>query len=159
MRDWRRKNRAKSLAIGRMSDRKRRLENPDKMREKRRKNRRKVAMNQPEKAREQYLRKYRSLRRRALDRLGSCCTCCGEARGTMLQIDHIHNDGYIERRSKKGGSSSIARKILESSDPKDKYQILCANCNHSKARNRGECQHVTEKKIIEASIDKSRMLV
>ena len=143
MREWRTKNKEHSLEIGRRSDIKRRLEQPEKMRAKRRDNRRRVAAHKPLVARAQYLRKYRSMRERALERLGISCNCCGESLRTMLHIDHIHNDGNIERAGKRGCSSSVARRVLRSINPHARYQILCASCNHSKARNDGVCEHKT----------------
>lgn len=142
---WRQNNRDKSLEIGRRGDKKRRKLQPIKARERRKRNRRKVSMLKPDQARAQYRRKYRSIRRRAVERLGGKCTCCGEQRETMLHIDHINDDGYIERNGKP--SFNLAREVLRSKNPFDKYQILCASCNHSKARNGGVCEHKTEDRL------------
>ena len=96
----------------------------------------------PEEHRKQCLEKYYRVRNRAINSLGGRCACCGESRATMLHIDHIHNDGYLEGRQRR--SYTLARKVLNADDPFDRYQILCANCNHSKARNNGVCEHKTE---------------
>mgnify|MGYP001565151046 FL=1 len=101
----------------------------------------------PEEYRRQVLAKYHRTRKRAIERLGNKCACCGEHRRTMLQIDHIHNDGYIERAGKSAYSTRIARKVLVLSDPHARYQVLCGSCNHSKARNGGTCEHKTEARI------------
>lgn len=63
---------------------------------------------------------------------------------TCLEIDHIHNDGYIERAGKRNFSGRFARIILRHGDPGQRYQVLCANCNRSKARNGGTCEHATQ---------------
>lgn len=147
---WRARNKERNLATGRRSDRKRRELHPEKMLAKRRANRHKVAKFQPEKARAQYLRKYRSVRRRAMALLGDRCACCRETLATMLEIDHIHNDGNIERKTNGWSQSAILKRILRMEDPRSRYQILCANCNKSKFRNGGQCEHVTMRVANEA---------
>jgi len=97
----------------------------------------------PEEYRKQCLEKYYRVRERAIAALGGCCTCCGEMRRTMLHIDHVHNDGYLEGRQRR--AYTLARRVLNPNTPSGRFQVLCANCNHSKARNGGTCEHVTEK--------------
>ena len=79
---------------------------------------------------------YKSLRPKALEVLGGKCAMCGFSDTRALQIDHINNDGYIER----GGGhekddAKIFRKIIRGDV--DNYQILCANCNMIKASEAG----------------------
>lgn len=143
MRNWRLCHRERNLVTGKRADEKRRKLFPEKMLAKRRDNRRRVAMFQPEKSRAQYLRKYRSLRARAIERLGGRCRCCGETMPTFLEIDHIHNDGHIERAGRRAFSSTQARIVLRHGNPGERYQVLCANCNRSKVRNGGTCEHKT----------------
>ncbi len=76
-------------------------------------------------------------KRAAMDFLGGFCACCGESVLDMLTVDHIHNDGYTERRG------NIINKVLSSND-RAKYQALCLNCNHAKGNGR-ECDH--QKKV------------
>lgn len=71
--------------------------------------------------------------------LGNKCTCCGEARNSMLQVDHIHNDGRLEKRSSRSYYTLLA--VLRAANPHERFQILCANCNISKAI-LGQCEHV-----------------
>ena len=45
-----------------------------------------------------------------------------------LQIDHVNDDGYIERkRFASRGVTAFYRKVL--ADTEGLYQLLCANCN------------------------------
>lgn len=78
------------------------------------------------------------LRMRVLAEYGSVCVCCGEHRFTMLDIDHVYNDGADERRER--GTEAILRNIIRTG-AWDRYQVLCCNCNQSKRRNRGKCEH------------------
>lgn len=72
---------------------------------------------------------------------GGKCACCGENERQFLTVDHINNDGHIER--KKGfytNGSQFYRWIVKNNFPKD-YQLLCYNCNLGRARNGGICPH------------------
>lgn len=77
---------------------------------------------------------------------GYRCKCCGETEPTFLSLDHINNDGAEHRRSLgyaqngKGASSQIWKWLRDHGYPKG-FQVLCMNCNHSKARNGGVCAH------------------
>ena len=62
----------------------------------------------------------------------------------MLHIDHINNDGYLEGSNR---SEGVLRKVLRSSVAHTKFQLLCANCNSSKALNGGVCEHESEPKM------------
>ena len=73
---------------------------------------------------------------------GNKCSCCGEKNLKFLTIDHINNDGNIERRQEKlGAGERLYQRIIKENFPKDKYQILCYNCNVGKYRNNGTCPH------------------
>jgi hypothetical protein len=41
-----------------------------------------------------YIAKFKRL---AYDILGNKCACCGETNPVFLSLDHINNDGYIDR--------------------------------------------------------------
>lgn len=78
--------------------------------------------------------------------LGDECKCCGESNALFLQIDHVHNDGAAHRKrlniATRRGPSHQYRLYLEVRDGKTEgLQLLCANCNWGKARNRGICPH------------------
>jgi len=85
--------------------------------------------------RSEYSRKSRvKLRIEALKKLQDSprCLVCGEADISVLCVDHVFNDGYIERR--KLGTLQIWRKILQMplEYARIEYQILCRNCNWKK---------------------------
>lgn len=72
---------------------------------------------------------------------GNKCACCGEANPKFFTIDHVNNDGHIERKNKVYTSGSMFyRKIVRENFPAN-YQILCYNCNLGRARNGGICPH------------------
>lgn len=92
----------------------------------------------------------RALRAKAVAALGGyLCVCCRETRVSMLDIDHIHNDGHAHRNSK-SGALSVYHDIIASPE---NFQILCCNCNQSKRRNGGFCEHYTEHWMIWISDD------
>lgn len=66
---------------------------------------------------------------------GAFCVCCREDDITCLEIDHIHNDGYLVR--KKGGGHTLYRLIIKSGFPRDRFQVLCRNCNTAKRKLKG----------------------
>lgn len=79
-----------------------------------------------------------------LDYFGNCCACCGETEPLFLAIDHINNDGNIQRRQDNTGGANfyrrIAKSILAGKPPID-LQLLCCICNWGKHRNKGICPH------------------
>ena len=87
----------------------------------------------------------RRLRERAIDAYGGACACCGEARYEFLAIDHIHGDGASERRKfKMTGGTDIYRRLRDAGYPKDRYRLLCHNCNSSLGFY-GFCPHERER--------------
>jgi len=68
---------------------------------------------------------------------GERCICCGESNPRFLTLDHIQNDGYLERST---NPLNRWRTALKKYDPV-RYQILCYNCNCGKERNGGICPH------------------
>lgn len=66
------------------------------------------------------------------------CNCCGETQLQFMQIDHINNDGYKNRKLIK--QSNIENWILKNNYPEG-FQILCANCNFGRRINKGVCPH------------------
>jgi len=68
------------------------------------------------------------------------CACCGEEKLEFLTLDHIGNDGAKERRKTKSWpGSSFYYWLIKQGLPAG-YQVLCSNCNMSKAK-RGRCVH------------------
>ena len=84
--------------------------------------------------------RYLKLKFSVFRKYGKRCRCCGENKLIFLTMDHINNDG-AEHRAKIGQSSDkLYRAIRKEGFPKDRYQILCWNCNWGK-RKFGECPH------------------
>lgn len=72
---------------------------------------------------------------------GGKCICCGETLPIFLTIDHVNEDGAEERRRLNNpGGHRFYRLLKKQGYPKDKYQILCFNCNHAK-HVLGTCPH------------------
>ena len=80
------------------------------------------------------------LREMAIDAYGAKCQCpgCNIKERKFLTIDHIFNDGKYEKHR-----SSIYLKLKRLGYPKDKYQLLCYNCNITKSHY-GQCPHQKE---------------
>lgn len=100
-------------------------------------------------------KRHAHLRRLVFKAYGSVCACCGEHRETMLTIDHVNNDGAEHRkalmanakthkwRSANIGGTALYADLVRRKFPSG-FQLLCANCNASKSRNGGVCEHQTE---------------
>lgn len=71
------------------------------------------------------IRKY--LRLAAINTLGGVCCKCGFDNPVALDIDHVNNDGAIERRELT--PCQIYRKVIKDVSG---YQCLCANCHRIK---------------------------
>jgi hypothetical protein len=90
-----------------------------------------------------------NLRLKALvyEAYGNACACCGETEEVFLGVDHIAGDGAEHRKTVKPGVA-LYRVIRNENFPKDKYQLLCRNCNWSKGPGAdGKCIH--QKKVEE----------
>lgn len=81
----------------------------------------------------------RRLRRNVIEAYGHTCTCCGETAFEFLCIDHVNNDGGDERRAGLIGTA-LLRHVKRLGYPKDRYQLLCHNCNQAKGYY-GYCPH------------------
>ena len=82
------------------------------------------------------------LKMKAFEKLGNKCSnpfnlphldWCNDVR--VLQIDHVHGHGTKERKEI-GNQFYLYKKIL--ADTEGNYQILCANCNWLKRREKKE---------------------
>lgn len=80
------------------------------------------------------------LRRELIAAYGGCCVCCGEREPIFLELDHINNDGNVDR-IERGNSQRLMVWLRANGWPRDRYQLLCSNCNQGKARNGGVCPH------------------
>lgn len=74
---------------------------------------------------------------------GQKCACCGEDEVLFLELDHINNDGFSDRKINGAGVKLLCR-LKKAGWPKDRYQLLCCNCNQGKKRNGGICPHKTK---------------
>src|SRR5690242_1696519 len=55
------------------------------------------------------------------------CECCSENILAFLTIDHINNDGSLDRK-KIGSTFKFYQYLINSNFPKP-FQVLCHNCN------------------------------
>lgn len=72
--------------------------------------------------------------------LGDVCACCSEDHPDKLTVDHVHDDGASSDGMPRGGFD-LYKKILDGRIPKERFQLLCWNCNFSKHLGGGECVH------------------
>lgn len=77
-------------------------------------------------------------RKKVLEHYGNKCVCCGEETYEFLSLDHINDDGFLDR--KKNQNCAAPWRILKSSIFPENLQILCYNCNMAKAFS-GGCPH------------------
>jgi hypothetical protein len=65
---------------------------------------------------------------------GNKCKICEENDPLVLNIDHIFDDGKSHKRL--GGTrvtgNSLYSHLIKNKFPKDRFQLLCANCNQRK---------------------------
>ena len=80
------------------------------------------------------------MRNLVLEAYGGKCMCCGETTPEFLQIDHINNDGGDHRRELKREGTGFYHWLKANNFPKDRFQLLCSNCNFAKAKY-GQCPH------------------
>lgn len=72
---------------------------------------------------------------------GGKCICCGEDDPRFLSLDHVNSDGSAQKKSLNYVEHQIYSLARREGYPKDKYQLLCYNCNCGRARNNGVCPH------------------
>lgn len=76
--------------------------------------------------------------------LGTLCSCCNESIQEFLCIDHVNNDGNLEKKNSNGTRNTYKCyiKIIDTfkggnedniKHIKNQLQLLCWNCNESKA--------------------------
>ena len=71
--------------------------------------------------------------------LGGICKRCGFADSRALQIDHVHGDGFTEKKERRRlGSMGAYHKRVVDAASSGRYQLLCANCNWIKRAENGE---------------------
>ena len=73
---------------------------------------------------------------------GWTCACCGESDPKFLSFDHVYDDGHVDRKMF-GDNRILWIQLRKQGFPeKNRYQILCFNCNFGRAINGGFCPHV-----------------
>jgi hypothetical protein len=83
--------------------------------------------------------KLKELRREMFSVYGTICNCCKENNFKFLTLDHVNNDGNLHRKKVTG--LRLLKDLKAQGWPKDRFQILCMNCNFGKAQNKGVCPH------------------
>lgn len=80
---------------------------------------------------------------RVIKALGGKCVKCGFLDIRALQIDHIKGGGNKEMKLK--GYKTIYYEIIKNPESmKDRYQVLCANCNWIKRYENKEVPYMRE---------------
>ena len=79
------------------------------------------------------------LRRQAIDHLGGCCGVCGEDNYIVLEFDHKsavkwRSSGLVKMNGQQN-TNQINRMVKAGEEPKDIFQLLCANCHKIKTHN------------------------
>lgn len=135
-RDWQRKHRAKSRLAGLCGLCEKQPARPGKQ-----------SCLKCIKIQTRYVRNARyNARATILSYYGRACACCGETIEKFLTIDHINNDGSIQRSkfaSEHCYYANVAKLIKLGKAPTD-LRILCCNCNMGRARNGGICPHLSK---------------
>jgi hypothetical protein len=88
------------------------------------------------------------LREEIIKSYGGCCECCGETEQMFLDVDHVAGDGATHRREV--GHPGVYRDIKRLGFPRDRFQLLCCNCNQGKRRNGGVCPHAAKQTMSQA---------
>lgn len=88
--------------------------------------------------------KAREAKLKVIDAYGGSCTCCGESHFNFLTIEHVNNDGHLDRKQHIVGIR-LYTKIIKLGFPPE-YTILCFNCNCAKGIH-GFCPHQTNREI------------
>jgi hypothetical protein len=87
-----------------------------------------------------------ALRMEMISAYGGKCTCCGEQEPIFLTIEHLFRDGRAHREQV-GTGRGIYRDLRKRGWPKDRYTLLCFNCNMAKKDGR-ECPHQSKKMVV-----------
>lgn len=93
----------------------------------------------PERARQLAKAARQKLRSEFISAYGGCCACCKESEYAFLTLEHIYKDGAAHRKIY-STSTSILRQLKREGWPKDRYELLCFNCNRA-THEQGVCPH------------------
>ena len=84
------------------------------------------------------------LRDRVYRLMGGACVDCGETDFNLLTIDHVHNDGGLERRITQRFGATKYRHYLRHGIPRTgvyAIELRCWNCNQGKKLRYEQAQH------------------
>ncbi len=84
---------------------------------------------------------YKQLKVGVMSYYGGLCKCCGEHDIRFLNMDHIYNDGAIQRKTTKCGTGINFYRWVRDNNYPPNLQILCSACNQAKNNNKGICPH------------------
>lgn len=107
-------------------------------------------------SREHRRKRYLKLRAEVLLAYGGRCKCCGERREQFLAIDHVNGDGREEREAH-GAGTMFYLYLRRQGFPKDRYRLLCHNCNMSMGLY-GHCPHAKERLLTSSAREQARCL-
>lgn len=91
------------------------------------------------------------IRHETLAAYGGRCECCGESKSEFLTIDHkfgLTPEERLQRKRRSGGGWRLYYKLKKLGYPRDRYRLLCFNCNSSRGF-MGYCPHDLENGILE----------
>lgn len=71
-----------------------------------------------------------SKRLEIIEKMGGQCKFCGEKDPIVLDIDHINDDGALERKDSK--RKNVIYNLSKNGIDFSRYQLLCKNCNWRK---------------------------
>jgi hypothetical protein len=87
----------------------------------------------------------RQIKKEVIDNYGGRCACCGIDDIDVLSIDHIYGGGKAHCKEIGGGGHILYRWLKKNGCPKDKFRVLCMNCNRSLG-SYGYCPHQKKEK-------------
>ena len=91
--------------------------------------------------REHRVKQRKLLRIKINSLLGNRCIRCGFSDPRALQIDHVNNDGYLERKKIRDDIERLKYILQKIESGSKDYQLLCANCNQIKVFEQKEIEH------------------
>ena len=84
--------------------------------------------------------RFARLRHAILKAYGGACMCCGETEPKFLAVDHVRGFRSPEHKGEPRGGDKLYRLIRRQGFPKDRFRLLCHNCNQARGFY-GRCPH------------------